>query len=208
MPIPTQITLQRPTITITAHYRRATRLHWAYRSPCGCLTLARYWLDFVCRTSLALAVSVPLSALFLSLSFSLSISLQRLFIHRSLSLLLRYSLTRSSNCSVSVVRMRRTYSDSMSNIPIIIIIIAPLRVNTLLLRCNLLGCLCCRLVVKRTSFRTVLCVVVVVILFFLYLHWFFFAFASLQISFWLYTIFSFHFISLIQTHKRKEKLIS
>lgn len=91
--------------------------------------------------------------------------------------------------------MHRTCSYLMDSIAITIITIIIIRVNTLLLRCNLLGCLCCRLVVKRTSLRTVLCVVISFIFVFVSV---FFKFFSLwlhyQICFIVYTLL--HFVSL------------
>lgn len=95
----------------------------------------------------------------------------------------------------SLSLMHRTYSYLMNSIAIIIIItIIIIRVNTLLLRCNLLGCLCCRLVVKRTSLRTVLCVVIHLFLF-LFLLFIFFEFVSLYTLYYI----PFQFILFVTT---------
>lgn len=99
-----------------------------------------------------------------------------------------------SIASLSAVHASRTYSYSMNNIAIIItIIIIIIRINTLLLRCNLLGCLCYRLVVKRTSLRTVLlcCYLFIFVSFFL-------KFVSLYTLYYI----PFHFILFIITFFR------
>lgn len=106
-------------------------------------------------------ITAPVCNVNTSNSISFSLWLMFLANHFGMHSFSLFSFVSYSFCPLyfpflSLSSVRRTYSDSMSNIPIIIIIIAALCINTLLLRCNLLGCLCCRLVVKRTSLRTVL----------------------------------------------------
>lgn len=173
-----------------------------------CLPRLGYFFEKYSLGKHALSRFISISlAISLQAFHFLRLSLKPTLVHRTFRSFVRSLLTRSLSVALGWLPCRRTHS--MSNIPITIIIIAPLRVYThfysgvtYLTAC---GCLCCRLVVKRTSFRTVLCVVVTI--FFLFLFRSFFKFQCKKNAFFSVCFISFCLvqITLFQFYLEKKK---